>query len=270
MHARTPTTAIAQHWLPAGLVALGTPALATATLVGQARFARHRKLPFLDGLDASGFDGPPDAPPLHVVAIGDSTLTGPGLGAPEQVWLRQALAGVATHHRVKVTSLAVSGSRIVDVLDHQVVEAISLAPDMVVVAAGGNDVVQRTTGAAAELTTDRLLATLCDSVPVVAMTRLGNVGVVPRAPQPLRRLLGVKSALLSKRIDRGMAQHPEVIAIETAEATDRLGEGLHMFTADLFHPSAEGHAVWASAATPALTEALARLGEAQPARSRFV
>lgn len=248
---------VAARHIPAGVLAVGTPAV--GVLVGQARFARSRTdVPYLDGFDASGAEGPVDGQPLHVVALGDSTLTGPGLGGPGQVWLRRALSRATTRHRVRMTSLAVSGARIADVIDAQLDRAIELRPDVVVVAAGGNDVIQRTSPRELETSADHLLRRLGRCIPTIAMTRMADVGVVPRVPQPLGSLLSLRSAQLGRRLDRVLATHPGVIPIDVGEATSKLDRNPDLFTADLFHANADGHDLWGALAAPALAEALGR------------
>ena len=75
---------------------------------------------------------------MRVVALGDSTLTGPGIADPSDIWLRQALHRMELEPSIEVISLAVGGSRVADVLG-QATSAIDLHPALIVVAVGAND-----------------------------------------------------------------------------------------------------------------------------------
>ena len=127
-------------------VAAGSVALAgTAALLGsQVLWTARRPLPSLDQLDATGLvPGTEQAARLRLVALGDSTLTGPGLAGPEDVWLYQALTGLEPRPPIDVISLAVGGARVAGALD-LVPQALELEPDAVVVAVGSNDAIHGT------------------------------------------------------------------------------------------------------------------------------
>ncbi|MFZ1439531.1 MAG: hypothetical protein WAS75_10490, partial [Candidatus Microthrix subdominans] len=100
-------------------VATGTALTgAGAGLVAELVWAGRRPLPEFPDVDASGVvpaSAPSDEPPLSVVLLGDSTLTGPGLDAPQDIWLRQAIRRLRLGRAVRVDSLAVGGSRVSDV-----------------------------------------------------------------------------------------------------------------------------------------------------------
>lgn len=89
-----------------------------AGLAAELVWAGRRPLPEFPDIDVSGVvpaSAPSGKPPLRVVVLGDSTLTGPGLAAPEDIWLRQAIRRLRLRRAVCVVSLAVGGSRVSDV-----------------------------------------------------------------------------------------------------------------------------------------------------------
>ncbi|MFZ1276723.1 MAG: hypothetical protein WAQ51_15075, partial [Candidatus Microthrix parvicella] len=92
----------------------GAAATATSAVIAggiaELYWAGHRRLPELPNLDASGTIEPNSASgsprsadgALKVVALGDSTLTGPGLVDPEQIWLQVALRRIPHDRPVRL------------------------------------------------------------------------------------------------------------------------------------------------------------------------
>src|SRR3954451_24327364 len=95
--------------------ALALPAMVGGVWV-QAHRAARAGLPQYDDLDVSGHYGPhvSAAKPVRVAAVGDSTLTAPGVDHPRETFVARVAhgAGVPVH----LTRHAVGGSRIADVL----------------------------------------------------------------------------------------------------------------------------------------------------------
>src|SRR4051812_8860921 len=101
-------------------------AFAVPAMVGglwvQAQRAAHAPLPQFDDQDLTGYyGGGPDGVGRRsvprVAAVGDSSFTGPGLESVRDIFVAQAAARL--RHRVHLTRFAVGGSRIADVLTHQ-------------------------------------------------------------------------------------------------------------------------------------------------------
>src|SRR5215203_696259 len=90
-----------------GAAAVGAAGVSSA-IAFEVRRTTRLPLPTLEGIDASGtVHGRADLPPLRVVALGDSTLTGPGIGDPSDIWLRRALSRLELEPTIEITSLAV-------------------------------------------------------------------------------------------------------------------------------------------------------------------
>lgn len=227
-----------------------------ATLGGQVLWTAHRKLPSLIGLDASGWiPGTADGPVLRVVALGDSTLTGPGLAGPEEIWLRVALADLALPYPVDLVSLAVGGSRLAQVraaADH----ALELEPDVVVVAAGSNDAIHGTNVRAFADGLDELITTLLQGTSAIGVGNVGDLGNVVRVPQPLSSVLRQRSISISRRIEQVVGRHDRAILLDVT-ASDVGFRDRGVFGEDLFHPNRTGHQLWADAARPGLARLLA-------------
>lgn len=228
-----------------------------ATLGAEVVWAARRRLPSLAGIDATGAvpGSDPALEPIRLVALGDSTLTGPGLTDPDQIWLRRALAGLQLDRTVEVASLAVGGSRAADVRA-RIPQALAWKPDVVVVAVGSNDAIHGTGHRAFTATLDGILTTLLDDVRAVGVGNVGDLGNVARVPMPLSSLLRQRSIAISRRVEAVVARHERAVLLDvTASNVGFRDRGV--FAEDLFHPNEAGHALWAAAAEPGLRRVLA-------------
>ena len=195
---------------------------------------------------------------MEYVVLGDSTAA--GQGAPYDRGIALATARhLASAHRVTLTNLAVSGARMRDVELKQVPAGVRRRPDVVLIAAGANDVTGLTPVDSVTRSLDvavRLLRSASPGVDIV-VTAAPDMGSIPRLAQPLRTVAGWRTRQLNAAIDdlatrRGLVLAP--IARETGPAFLR-DDGL--FAIDRFHPNARGYATWVPVLTAALDEALA-------------
>ncbi len=254
---------------PAALAAAGLG------LVGQALFAALRSLPEFGHMDCSGSEGPPSGRSRRIVALGDSTLTGPGLDRVDQVWLRQAMRQIAGHGRLDVISSAVGGSRAHDVLVRQVprlhVPAASfgdLPIDLAVLSVGGNDAIRQTSLRSFRRDVHGTLVAMRSTARTVVVAGLPDLGLLPRAPQPLAVVLSARG----HRFNRVLLEEARATGARYVPgwcATEALVDTTENFAPDLFHLSASGHARMARIAAPILAECLVRartsLGPGRPA-----
>ncbi|MET0910253.1 MAG: GDSL-type esterase/lipase family protein [Ilumatobacteraceae bacterium] len=241
---------------------LGAAAVSAVTLSSaialEVRRATRLPLPTLEGIDASGtVDGRTDGPPLRVVALGDSTLTGPGISDPSNIWLRKALGRLELEPAVEMISLAVGGSRVVDVLA-RVPEAIELEPEIVVVAVGSNDALHGTPARRFAGQFDELLDRLTAHVPVVAVANVGDLGNIARARAPLTTALRLRARTVCRTIERTVARHDGVVLLDVTPSNGPF-RNPDVFAADLFHPSEVGHSIWAETVAADLRVAFDRL-----------
>jgi len=196
-----------------------------------------------------------DGAPLTYVVLGDSTGAGQGAGYDAGIAVGTA-RHLAAAHRVTLTNLALSGARMADLLRDQVATAAALRPDVVLVAAGANDVIGLTPTGSVERDVEHLVARLRAANPAVAivLTSAPDMGAIPRLAQPLRSLAGWRTGQVNARI-REVARRGDLVLAPIAERT---GPGFRadpsLFAADRFHPDARGYATW----IPVLNEALDR------------
>ncbi len=229
-----------------------------AVMAGEALYAVRRPLPSFSGFDISGSFGDPALPTLAITALGDSTVTGPGLDGPEDTFVRQIAAHLTNRYHVELRSLAVGGSRSIDVLRNQVPAAIGTDTDLTLISVGGNDVLRATPVWTFERNLEAIVAAMRTVSRAVVLMGVGDIGTVPRFPQPLDRL-----ATLTGRLADGV--HGRVATRYGTGKADHWGWSAEafrdpsVFAPDLFHPNASGHRIWAEAVMPEIERALLRI-----------
>lgn len=235
--------------------------LALAVAAGQILHAAHRPdLPGLQNQDPSGTFGDDDAPPLTVVALGDSSITAPGVVPLDAAWVRVIAADLAAHHRVNLVSVAVGGSRVCDVLDRQLPAALAAEPDIALVSVGANDALRNTPLARFEEDLDSLIAALTAATPLVGLSGVGDLGVIPRLP-PFAQTYGrVRARSFNNAIARVAARHELPKSATWGPMWEPFATDPHglIFTHDRFHASAHGHAIFAESMRPVMAELLRR------------
>lgn len=240
---------------------------AGAGLVAELVWAGRRPLPEFPDVDASGVvpaAAPSDESPVRVVVMGDSTLTGPGLDTPKDIWLRQAIRRLRLDRAVQVDSLAVGGSRVSDVAS-RVGEAAALQPDLAVVAVGSNDLIRGAPVQAVAHELGSVIDSLLEAAPVVAAANVGDLGNILRFPPPLNAVLRVRSRQAVRAIGAIVERRRRAVLLDVTRSNPAFRDP-GVFVADRFHPNAAGHAAWANSALPGLREAFERVAPGRGAR----
>jgi len=214
--------------------------------------------------DPTGTFGDPSLPDLRMVVLGDSTVTCPGVVPRDACWARRTALALSDRYHVDLISLAVGGSKVANVRDEQVHRAILTGGDLVIVCVGGNDALRGTPVDRFESTYRDVLATLTSGFPAVAVCGVGDLGTIPRLPALARGVARIRARAIDHAVGRvaydygvpkTRAWGPEYAAFEHDPV---------VWAADLFHASADGHALYAEATTPLAEEALRRSRLAPP------
>src|SRR2546429_3330512 len=82
---------------------------AVGTVAAQFWYVAHRPLPSFRDLDPDGVFGPDAAAEVRLALLGDSTVTGPGLDSPDDLWSRQVVRRLAADLRIRLVSVAAGG-----------------------------------------------------------------------------------------------------------------------------------------------------------------
>jgi len=233
------------------------PLAGAGVLLYQIRRAAHRPdLPSFTNQDISGSFGDPTLPPLRIVAVGDSSLTAPGIDDLDDVWLRRLALAYAHRHHVELISLGVGGSRARDVVEGQLDAAVALRPDLAVVTVGGNDAIRAESVRRYRAALEKIVGRLEPVSGAVLLVGVGDLGTIPRLPSSLRPYLSRRSRTFDRACLRVAVTHPRTVRAQARKpmaSTFRTDPAL--FAADQFHASAAGHAVFAQAAAPAFEAA---------------
>jgi lysophospholipase L1-like esterase len=204
----------------------------------------------------------PGEQPLHVVWLGDSTSTGVGAD-PFTDSMTWRVAEGLTGGPVLLTVLGRSGDQVHEVLDEQLPDLPEvLVPGLehvVLVSIGANDVTALTRRPTFQ---DRYLR-LVDEIEAaldeagvdarVVLVGIPDIGTAPRLLPPLRQLAGFRGAQLDDEIE-GVARRRGLHHVELAERTSETfsSDPERYFAADEYHPSSDGHGVWADAVLASL------------------
>ncbi len=247
--------------IPARTVAVGLPAaiVGAAAAVGlQAWWAGHRRLPVFDELDPSGVFGGDDRPFARIVLLGDSSMTAPGLEDAADIWICQVAHRLAERYRIELVNEAVSGARVQQVLDDQLPAALAADADVAVLSVGANDAIRGTPMKRFEHQLDEIVESLCAHHDTTILSGVADVGDAPRLPFPLAAIASGRSTSADEVHARVAERHPGAVKIRLRRLVEDRFRDPSLFSDDLFHPNADGHAIWASATFPVFATAVAQ------------
>ncbi|MCI0425282.1 MAG: SGNH/GDSL hydrolase family protein [Actinobacteria bacterium] len=224
-------------------------AIAGAALVSlEAAYALLRPAPAFVEHDPSGVFGDPRHPPLRVVVLGDSSVTGPGVSDIDEIWVRVLARRLAQGRHVILKSVAVGGSKVADLLDGQLEEAILFDPDLVLVAVGANDAIRGVPLRKFERDLDALVVELVETGATVVQSGVGDLGTIPRLFPPLRGMMTRRSLAYHRAHQRVARRHGAVVAELRDDDRTLWIRDRSLWSEDLFHVSGAGHARWAETA----------------------
>jgi lysophospholipase L1-like esterase len=201
------------------------------------------RLPLLLDRDFDGSAG--SEGPITLVWLGDST--GAGVGATSVETALPTVIARELRRPVRLRVLAISGARVNDVVMQQLPLLPELRPDVVIVGVGGNDVTHLTPSGLFHGLYDGLLRSIETIHPkAVVVMGIGDFGTVPRLPQPLRALTGLRGRSLDRIIREVARRHGAAYVDLYGRTGPAFGHDPDTFySADGFHPSDEGYRVWA-------------------------
>ena len=179
------------------------------------------------------------------VAIGDSFTEGLDDRRPDgsvRGWADRVAEALARHHAdVRYANLAVRGRRMPRIVVEQVPQALALAPDLISIEAGGNDILRLTCDVDRLIATfDRTLARLRAS----GATVVTFAGFDPRRRIPLTQIPGGRAEAFNEGIRAAAAEHGALL-VDLWDLPGLYEDG--MWAADRLHLSAAGHELVASA-----------------------
>jgi len=235
-------------------IAAGLAFLAVQVL----RAAHRNDLPSFPNQDPSGTFGDPMLPRLRIVALGDSSITSPGIEDLDDTWIRRTARGFTDRFQVELIAVAVGGSKARDVVEGQLDEAVSLKPDISIVSVGANDAIRATTPAGYRADLERIVRGLEDAGSVVVLMGVGDLGSIPRLPPTLRPILTRRAASFNDQAETIAARTSTTVKINVSgRISTAFWDDPGLFGPDQFHAGPRGHAVFAEEILPAVRAALA-------------
>ena len=246
------------------------PLAAAAVVAGELlRTAHRRDLPSFPNQDPTGWFGEPEAPHLKMVALGDSSVTAPGVEDLDDIWIRCVARAFSDRYRVELVSLAVGGSRARDVIEGQLTEAERLSPHVVSVSVGANDALRATRPHRFRRELEEIVRRLEAAGAVVVLYGMGDLGSIPRLTPTLRRIATRRSEQFDRICRQIAVAHPRTIKVHTrGRILAAFRDDRSLFAGDLFHACGRGHSVFAEEALPAFEAAVSMaLGAPDDTRS---
>ncbi len=238
------------------------PVAVVGVLLAQVLRTAHRPdLPSFPNQDPSGDFGDLSAPRLRLVALGDSSITAPGVLDIDDTWIRRIARSIADRYFVELRSVAVGGSKAHDVIRNQLDAAVALHPDLALIAVGANDAIRATPLDRFADELRHILRTLAAEADAVVIMGVGDMGTVPRLPTLLAGFATRRSRAIDETITRVVAEVPNVFRPPLwGRVSEQFRSGdLTLFSGDLFHASGEGHGVFAEGLRPTVERALRKI-----------
>lgn len=231
-------------------------------ILSQTRSARRvveQRTPILGPPTGDGVYGDFPGGPINLTVLGDSSAVGLGVDSINEtpgVLIASALSELA-QRPVNFTRLAWIGAGSRD-LDSQVRLALEECPDLdlAVIMIGANDVTTRTRPSVSVRFLSESVTKLKGAGCEVVVATCPDLGTIRPVRQPLR--------FIARRWSRQLAALQTVGVVKAGGRTVSLGAILgpafardpRMFSADEFHPSAEGYAAAAAVILPTAAAAL--------------
>ncbi|MDQ4039445.1 MAG: SGNH/GDSL hydrolase family protein [Actinomycetota bacterium] len=231
-------------------------------VLSQTRAARRvveQRSPIIGPRTGDGVYGDFPGMPINVTLLGDSSAVGLGVESTNEtpgVLIASALSELA-QRPVNFNRLAWIGAESCD-LEMQVRLALEETPDLdlAIIMIGANDVTSRTRNSVSVRFLSEAVTRLRVSGCAVVVATCPDLGTIRPVRQPLR--------FIARRWSRQLAAQQTVGVVKAGGRTVSLGAILgpafarnpRMFSADEFHPSAEGYAAAAAVILPTAGAAL--------------
>lgn len=183
---------------------------------------------------------------LVYVALGDSTVEGVGATSSERnyvsllhLWLRDL------YPAAEVANLGVGGATSADVLRDQVPTAIVLRPHLSTLSVGPNDLTRGVPVELFEANVSAIFEALTqDTRAAVVVNLLPEIALAPAIPEAQKSLVAARTIQFNEALE-GAARQYNVEVVDLYSRTQAEGLSPELLSADQYHPSDAGYALWA-------------------------
>lgn len=191
--------------------------------------------------EAKPFTAQPPSPTRRVLVVGDSTAVGTGATSPAQ-----SLPGLIGQHHPQwhIDNLAANGAKFGDVV--QQLQGAESGYDLVLVLAGGNDVIRFTSPDTLRPQVQRTVALAREKGQRVVVMPCGNVGHAPFFAPPLSWVMSRRSEALHDLVQQVTAgqQVRYVRLLRPRDQDPFVARSKELHAADGLHPSSAGYEEW--------------------------
>lgn len=184
----------------------------------------------------------PPAPALRLLVVGDSTAVGTGASTP-----RASLAGLlaARFPGLLIENRARDGATFADVARQLAASGLSEPFDMVLVNAGGNDVIRLRNLDTVAQDIDRVAQLARQTAPFVVLMPAGNVGNAPLFFPPVSWWMTQRARRLHAAVAASAERHGAVyVRLFEERENDPFAQRRTLNASDGLHPSDAGYRVW--------------------------
>ena len=203
--------------------------------------------------DASG--------PLLYVALGDSTVEGIGATSPATTYVGQLHRRLrAIYPEARVVNLGAGGATSADVRARQLERAVALAPQLVTLSIGPNDITTQVPVAEYERNVASILDRLVSATPaVIVVNLLPDLVVTPRfRNHEARPAIEKLTVTFNEALERQGRRHGvELVDLYHASRAEVPAQP-ELIWRDGYHPSDAGYARWAELMWAGVERCLAR------------
>lgn len=182
----------------------------------------------------------PETPRLRMLVVGDSTAVGTGASVPER-----SLAGLIAsgHPRLSIENRARDGAKFAEVADVQL--AGETRHDIVLVLAGGNDVIRLRPLDRLREDIDRVALRAKARGELVVLMPAGNVGNAPFFFAPLSWWMTRRAREMHTMVQQAATRHGVVyVRLFEEREQDPFVRNPALNASDGLHPSDAGYAAW--------------------------
>ena len=192
-------------------------------------------------------------PKLTYVVMGDSTAAGQGAPYDDGIAVGTARE-LARTRSVSLINLGVSGARMSDVTRDQLAAAQRAKPDVVLLAAGANDVTHLTPIRSIERNLRAIVSGLRTANPNVTIIVTGSpdMSTPPRVPRLLRGIASWRTRKVNAMVRRVAIESNLTFAPIADETGPLFARDRTLFDVDRFHPNTRGYAAWLAVLNRAL------------------
>lgn len=196
---------------------------------------------------------------LNYLILGDSTSVAQG-GDYSQGFAVKTAENLGNNYKVTYQNFGVSGARINDVANTQIEQSKNFTPDIVLVAAGANDVTHLTDLGSIKNDLENIINKLRDRNEKVKIVFTGaaSMGDVKRFIHPFKWFMGQQTKDINKVFEQVAKENNATFAYIARETGEQFANNPILFSQDNFHPNNEGYAVWTKVLNPVLEEAISK------------